>query len=76
MEGYAIMEPTTTIIGGVLVAVISGAIGKYAGSNGRVKNEQCGERREACTNLLIEKIDNLTITVDGLKTDISNLKTI
>ena len=70
------IEPMTGAMGGVLIAVVSGAIGKALGSNGKVKDSQCIERREACTKLLTEKIDNLIITVDGLKDNISNIKTV
>ena len=70
------IEPMIGVMGGVLIAVVSGAIGKVLGNNGKVKDSQCIERREACTKLLTEKIDNLIITVDGLKDNISNIKTV
>jgi len=70
------IDPVTVILVGVIIAVTSGTIGKYIGSNGKIKDSQCMERREACSRLILEKIDHLVISVDGLKTDISKLKTV
>lgn len=67
-------DPVTVILGGLTVALISGTVGKYLGSNGKIKDNQCGERRAACSGLILEKIDHLVITVNELKTDISNIK--
>ena len=58
---------TTTILGGIVTIVISGAVGKYIGSNGKVKDTTCIERQHACSNLLGVKIDNLTAAVEELK---------
>lgn len=54
------MEPITYITGGFCIAIISGTIGKIIGGNKKVKEDTCGERREACLALVVEKIDNLT----------------
>ncbi len=61
------MEPVTVVMGGVVVAVVSGTIGKVIGSNGKVKENNCIERRDSCILLVSEKIDNLAKTVTGLK---------
>ena len=68
------MEPVTTVLGGALVAIVSGAVGKAIGSNGKVDEEHCGERRGACSEKLAIKIDNLSKKLDEL-TDIINSKT-
>ena len=60
------MDPSTMILGGFTVAVASGAIVKVFGNN-KVKNVTCGERREACTSLLGEKIDNLASDIREIK---------
>ena len=61
------MEPVTTVMGGVVIAVISGAVGKTFGNSNRVKEKQCIERRNSCILLVSEKIDNLAKTVTDLK---------
>ena len=62
-----LMEPITAITGGVLVAVVSGVVGKALGNRNGVKNSLCDERRHACSTLIIEKIDNLTHMVTDLR---------
>ena len=63
------MEPITYITGAFAIAVTSGAIGKMIGSNKRVKEEICKERREACLTLVVEKIDNLAELIKNGKVD-------
>ena len=55
-----------TILGGVVIAVISGVIGKSIGANNSVKNPTCTERQRSCQSLITEKIDNLGEKVDSL----------
>ena len=66
------MEPITTILGGIVVALISAVLGSYVGSLNNVKCFSCEERREACQALIAsqlhtinEKIDNLTKAVNS-----------
>ncbi len=61
------MEPMSVVMGGVVIAVVSGTIGKVLGSNGKVKEKNCIERRDSCILLVAEKIDNLAKTVTSLK---------
>ena len=68
-----IMEPATTVLGGIVVVGISAAVGKYLGGNGKVTEEHCEEKRTSCQNLLVTKIDNLTGKVESL-TKIVNAK--
>ena len=60
------MEPATTVLGGIVIAVISGVVGKSIGSNGVVKTPTCGERQIACQKLIMEKIDNISDRLDAL----------
>ena len=60
------MDYTTQIIGGLLIAVVSGIIGKLLGSSGKVAEKHCDERQASCQRLLIEKIDNVGKKVDSL----------
>jgi hypothetical protein len=59
------IDPITSILSGLLIAVISGVIGKSIGSNRKVNEGICIERQKACQSLLIEKIDNLDEKVDN-----------
>ena len=65
-------EPVTVILGSIVVALVSGAAGKYLGSNGKVKENQCEERRDSCVILVGEKIDNLTRIVNKLEKAVNN----
>ena len=66
-------DPVTVVLGGITIAVISGAVGKYLGNNDKIDDVKCKERREACSNLVLEKIDHLVSSVDDLKKSISNI---
>ena len=68
MEVNGIVEPVTSVLGGVAVSVISLSIGRYLGDKGRVSESQCTKSQIACSNLIVEKIDNLTSKVNDLKT--------
>ena len=61
-----IMEPATTVLGGIVVALVGGVIGKAIGTNGNVKGPVCKERQLACQNLITEKIDNLGEKIETL----------
>ena len=60
------MDYTTQMIGGLLIAVVSGILGKFIGSSDKVTEKHCSERQEACQKLLIVKIDNIGKKVDSL----------
>ena len=52
------MEVITSVLGGVVIAVISGVTGKALNSKDSVDCHQCTERRMSCQALLTEKIDS------------------
>lgn len=60
------MEPVTTILGGIVIATISGVVGKSIGDNNNIKNKHCNEKQISCQKLLIEKIENLSEKVDNI----------
>jgi len=66
------MESVTTILGGIVVAGVSLAVGKYVGGNGKVTDEHCNEKRTACQELLAIKIDNLITKVEALTKVVNN----
>ena len=66
------VEPITYILGGIVIAFVSGTTGKYLGSNGRVKDITCVERQHACSTIVVTKIDGLTKTVDELRKAVNN----
>ena len=62
------MEPATYVTGGICIALISGIAGRVLGNNKRVKEGTCEERRGACRDFLVGKIDHLTeIVKNGVK---------
>jgi len=61
------METTIVILCGIIVAIFSAIIGKQIGSTNRVKEEICVERRNSCTTLVHEKLDNIINSVDEIK---------
>ena len=65
------MEPVTIILGGMIVAIVSGTVGKSLSGYNKVRERSCTERRESCVLLISEKIDHLTDTVNNLKDVIS-----
>lgn len=60
------MEPVTSVLGGVVIALVSGAVGKMWGANGAVKRSSCDERQHACQALILEKLGNINSKVDAL----------
>ena len=66
------VETTVCILGGIVIAVVSGATGKYLGSNGKVHEETCEERRMSCTQIVGGKIDNLAAIVSKLEKAVNN----
>jgi len=66
------METTVIILGGMLIAIISGAIGKIYGGSGKIDAEYCADHRTACYTLVIEKINSVQSRVDDIHKLIKN----
>lgn len=66
------MEIMTVVSSGITIAVVSGAVGKVLGSRGKVREDICGERRESCVALIVQKIDHLTSEVGHLTEYVKN----
>ena len=60
------MEPVTSVLGGLVIALVAGVAGNTIGSNNSVKQSTCSERQHSCQSLLIEKIGNVEEKVDAL----------
>ncbi len=58
------MDQTTIMVGGALLAIVTGFIGRAIGSNGKVSESNCGERREACNKLINEKLHSIDEKLD------------
>lgn len=65
-------DPITVVFGGICVAVVSGAVGKYLGGNGKVSDEHCDERQKSCQALIVTKIENVEKKVDALTKAVNN----
>ncbi len=66
------MEQTVVVLGGIVVALVSGIIGKGLEAKNSVKKMNCGVYRDSCQRLLTEKIDNLSGKVDALTTMVNS----
>lgn len=61
------IEPSIMVLSGIIVAFVSGILGKYIGSSNKVKEKHCDERRRSCVLLISEKIDNISNKIDEIK---------
>ena len=66
------MEPLSYILGGTLLSVVTLVVGKTIGSNGRVKEDTCGERRVACNKLINAKLDSMDEKLDWVISELKN----
>lgn len=66
------MESVTVVLGGIVIALASGTIGKLLGEYGTVRDKTCSERRSACSSLVVEKIDHLASKVESLERSIND----
>lgn len=58
------MEPLSYVLGGTLLSVVTLGVGKIWGSNGRVKENTCDERRIACNKLIDERLHSMDEKLD------------
>ena len=68
------MDYTVVVLGSIVIAVVSGVIGKCIGGRNMVQDSRCNERREACILLISEKIDALSNEVNELKEALKTYK--
>lgn len=57
---------TIEILVGIIIALVSGIVGSFIGSSGKVQKPLCDQMRSACSNLLIEKIDHMSSKLEAL----------
>ena len=65
-------DPVIIVLSGVLIAFISGVIGKCIGSSKKISEDHCSEKRRSCQTLVIEKISNIDEKLDTLTTAVNN----
>ena len=51
---------------GIIIALVSGIVGKMIGSIGRVEKVSCVQMRESCQTLLVEKMEHMSNRLDEL----------
>lgn len=61
-----------TILGGLLIALVSGMVGKFLGGYGKVASCECDRRQKDCQRLLIERIDHLKDKIEELTRIVNN----
>ena len=67
------MSTIEQILSGIIIALISGIIGKIIGSYGKVPYSYCKDHQGACQQLLLEKLTNMEKQLRSL-TEIVNGK--
>jgi UDP-glucose 6-dehydrogenase len=60
------MTTLETILAAIVLALISGIIGRFIGAMGTVQKPFCDQLRSSCQALLIEKIETLGKQVEAL----------
>jgi len=58
---------TEIVLGGIVISIVSGAIGSMFGSKGKVPEKTCVERRDNCTAQVSLKLDHIKEAVDDIK---------
>lgn len=66
------MSTLETILGAVLISIVSGVIGKSLSDHNSVKIITCNSNRTACQALISEKIDHLCTKVEALSTIVNS----
>lgn len=61
-----------TILGGLLISLISVIVGVFLGSHSKVQTSECDRRQKDCQRLLIERIDHLKDKIDELTRIVNN----
>jgi hypothetical protein len=55
-----------TVLGGLVIALVSGIVGNFIGERENVKCHECDGKQKACQALLLEKIGNVAKEVSAL----------
>lgn len=56
-----------SVLGGLVIALISAFFGKFFGEHGKVSNRLCKVNRDSCKALFDEKLDHILKEVKDLK---------
>ena len=55
-----------TVLGGVVIALVSGIVGKLLGERSKVTTVTCTEHQRACQQLILERLTNLERQITAL----------
>jgi hypothetical protein len=66
------MDVLPSVLGAIVIALVSGIVGQCIGIRNSVKKENCNQIRGACQALLIFKIDTLSEKIDSLTVVVNN----
>lgn len=66
------MTGLESVLGGVVIAVLSGIAGKITGEHGKVSDISCTDHRSACNSLINNKLVNIEKKVDELTKAVNN----
>jgi len=61
------MMTAEIVLGGIVISVISGAIGSVISGKGKVSEKLCSERQRGCNAQVSLKLDHITSVVNDIK---------
>lgn len=67
------MDSTTVILAGIVVALGSGILGRFAGAMGKVSENQCVERRDTCDKGIQLQLDYIQGDLRDIKEELRQL---
>jgi hypothetical protein len=60
------------VLGGLVIAIVSGIAGNFVGKRDTIKCNECDGKQKACQALLLEKIGNVAKEVNALTTAVNS----
>ena len=61
---------TATILGGILIAIASGIMGKYIGGAHKVDEKVCAERQHHCSALVCTELTHIKASLEEIKSEL------
>lgn len=66
-------DPAHAVLGGLVIAFVSGGVGAVIGGWRKISDVRCDERRSSCFGLVVEKLDHFNDKLDKVSADLKDL---